>query len=112
MNDDEPRAFAMVIEPAGHFVAVKGGETLLEAALRANLSLPRSCRNGTCRACICRIVEGEIAYRVEWPGLTAEEKAERWILPCVALALSDVTIEQADARRAEPDRRPPRSRGF
>lgn len=108
----EPRAFALVIEPGGHFVAVKDGATLLEAALQAGLSLPRSCRNGTCRACMCRLVEGEIAYRIEWPGLTAEEKAEGWILPCVALARSDVTIDQPDAREAEPPVRPARSRGF
>jgi ferredoxin len=112
VSDDATRAFALTIEPAGHFVAVQDGETLLEAALRASLSLPRSCRNGTCRACMCRLVDGRIAYRVEWPGLTAEEKAEGWILPCVALARSDVTIEQPDAREAQPDSRPVRSRGF
>nr|WP_321792548.1 2Fe-2S iron-sulfur cluster-binding protein [Caballeronia sp. J97] len=102
----------MIIEPAGHFIAVRGGETLLEAALRASLSLPRSCRNGTCRACMCRLVDGDIAYRVEWPGLTAEEKAEGWILPCVALARSDVRIDQPEAREALPDPRPARPRGF
>jgi ferredoxin len=109
---DEARAFALTIEPAGHFVAVRDGETLLEAALRAGLSLPRSCRNGTCRACLCRLIDGEIVYRVEWPGLTAEEKAEGLILPCVAMAQSDVTIDQPEAREAAPDPRPVRPRGF
>ena len=112
MTDDDARVFAMIIEPGGHFVAVQDGASLLEAALRAGLSLPRSCRNGTCRACMCRLVDGEIGYRVEWPGLTAEEKAEGWILPCVALARSDVTIEQPDAREAAPDPRPAHPRGF
>nr|WP_144063372.1 2Fe-2S iron-sulfur cluster-binding protein [Caballeronia insecticola] len=102
----------MVIEPGGHFVAVRDGVSLLDAALQAGLSLPRSCRNGTCRACMCRLVDGEIAYRMEWPGLTREEKAEGFVLPCVALALSDVTIDQPDARAAEPALRPARSRGF
>ena len=109
---DAARVFAMTIEPGGHFVAVSDGETLLEAALRAGLSLPRSCRNGTCRACMCRLVDGEIDYRVEWPGLTAEEKAEGWILPCVALAKSDVTVDQPETRVTAPDPRPVRSRGF
>ncbi|SAL63792.1 (2Fe-2S)-binding protein [Caballeronia peredens] len=109
---DASRTFAMVIEPAGYFVAVKEGVSLLDAALQAGLSLPRSCRNGTCRACMCRLVDGEIAYRVEWPGLTREEKAEGFVLPCVALAQSDVTIDQPDAREAEPAPRPARSRGF
>ena len=109
---DEPRAFALIIEPGGYFVAVKDGVSLLEAALQAGLSLPRSCRNGTCRACMCRLVDGEIDYRVEWPGLTKEEKAEGWILPCVALARSDVTIDQPEAREAVKDTRPVRTRGF
>ncbi|CAH2798175.1 MAG: Ferredoxin [uncultured Caballeronia sp.] len=106
------RTFALIIEPGGHFVAVRAGVTLLEAALQARLSLPRSCRNGTCRACMCRLVDGEIAYRVEWPGFTAEEKAEGWILPCVALTRSDVTIDQPEAREALPDTRRVPSRGF
>jgi ferredoxin len=109
---DAQRAFAMVIEPGGHFVAVREGESLLEAALRAGLSLPRSCRNGTCRACLCRLVDGAVAYRVDWPGLTKEEQAQGSILPCVALPCSDVTIDQPDARVAATDARPVRGRGF
>ena len=35
-----------------------------------------SCRNGTCRTCLCRLDSGQIAYEIEWPGLTREEKAE------------------------------------
>ncbi|KMY85211.1 SSU ribosomal protein S21p [Candidatus Paraburkholderia calva] len=92
-------ACAMTVEPGGHFVAVHAGETLLEVALRAGLSLPRSCRNGTCRACLCRIVEGEVRYCVEWPELIAEGKNDGWILPCVALPQSDVTIDQPAAHR-------------
>ena len=33
------------------------------------------------------------ATQVEWPGLLAEEKAEGWVLPCVAEALGDVVID-------------------
>ncbi len=108
MKDD---AYALTIDPAGHFVTVRDGETLLDAALRAGLSLPRSCRNGTCRACMCRLSSGAVTYRIEWPGLTAEEKTEGWILPCVAVAQSDVTIDQPDTQPAPPPR-PARSRGF
>jgi hypothetical protein len=34
-----------------------------------------------------------VAYSIEWPGLSAEEKAEGWILPCVALARSPCVLE-------------------
>ncbi|HSI59928.1 MAG TPA: 2Fe-2S iron-sulfur cluster-binding protein, partial [Ideonella sp.] len=65
----------------------------------AGIRLSRSCRNGTCRRCLCRLAEGAVSYRIEWPGLSAEEKAEGWILPCVALAVGDVTIEAPGAVR-------------
>ena len=65
---------------------------LLLAAQRAGLLLPSSCRNGTCRACICQLTSGQVAYRIDWPGLSAEEKREGWILPCVAYPVSDVVI--------------------
>ncbi|SAL75546.1 2Fe-2S iron-sulfur cluster-binding protein [Caballeronia telluris] len=100
------------IEPLGREVVVEDGASLMEAAARAGIRLPSSCRNGTCRACMCRLVAGDVRYRIEWPGLAAEEKREGWVLPCVALAESDLTIEQpaAAVSCAAPRRLP--SRGF
>lgn len=69
-------------------------QSLLQAALQAGIELPSSCRNGTCRACICQVRSGTVAYPMAWPGLSAEEKAEGWCLPCVALARSDLVLEQ------------------
>jgi hypothetical protein len=34
-----------------------------------------------------------VRYRIEWPGLSAEEKAEGYILPCVAHAQSDLILD-------------------
>lgn len=69
---------------------------LLLAAELAGLSLASSCRNGTCRTCICRLTSGRVEYRIEWPGLSAEEKQAGYILPCVAYPLSDLVITAAD----------------
>jgi ferredoxin len=68
-------------------------QTLLLAAARAGLEMPSSCRNGSCRTCICRLLEGEVAYRIEWPGVLPEEKAQGFILPCVAHPQSDVVLQ-------------------
>ena len=46
---------------------------------------------------MCRLVSGTVSYTIEWPGLSREEKAEGLILPCVAVAQSDVVIEVPDA---------------
>ena len=67
--------------------------TVLRASLRGGGGLLSSCRAGTCRACMRRLVAGRIEYLVEWPGLSAEEKAEGWFLPCVARPCSDLVIE-------------------
>jgi ferredoxin len=68
------------------------GVTLLASALRAGVMLASSCRNGTCRSCMVRLVDGRVRYQIEWPGLLAEEKAEGWILPCVACPESDLVL--------------------
>jgi len=82
------------IEPSAITFEVDEQETVLIAALAAGWCLPSSCRNGTCRSCICRLRAGEISYLIEWPGLSAEEKAEGWILPCVAIARTDLVLDQ------------------
>jgi ferredoxin len=77
--------------------------SLIVSASRAGLRLPVSCRNGSCRACMCKLMSGRIDYLIEWPGLLAEEKAEGWILPCVALPRSDLVIHQPAARQLALD---------
>lgn len=89
----------LTIRPGGWQVPVAPGQSLLMAARAGGVRLPNSCRNGTCRSCLCLLVSGEIRYSVEWPGLLADEKAAGLILPCVASALSDVVI---DAPAATP----------
>lgn len=89
---DAGEAFSICWEGHPCFRA-RGDETVLVAALRAGVDMPSSCRNGTCRSCRCRLVTGRIVHTIEWPGLSAEEKAQGWILPCVARAASDVVIE-------------------
>jgi hypothetical protein len=37
--------------------------------------------------------KGSVRYEMDWPGLTAEEKAENWVLPCVAYPLEDVVLQ-------------------
>jgi ferredoxin len=82
----------LTLLPSGLSCPVAPGKSLLEAALAAGIQLPRSCRNGTCRACLCQIGAGQVRYRIEWPGLSLDEKADGWTLPCVALPEGDVTL--------------------
>jgi ferredoxin len=84
--------FRVTLLPGGETFPAAADQTVLLAGLAAGLQLPWSCRTGTCRTCISHLAEGRVAYRVEWPGLSYEEKAEGFILPCVAEPRSDLTI--------------------
>jgi ferredoxin len=92
-------SITITLEPSGWTFDAPQGATLLQAAEQAGIELPSSCRNGTCRACICRLRQGSVRYLVEWPGLSVDEKREGYVLPCVAVAQGDATLEQGLARR-------------
>jgi ferredoxin len=94
----EPQAW-LTVSPLGLRVPVLAGQSLIEAAQAAGLDMPRSCRNGTCRACRCVLTHGSVSYRVEWPGLSPDEREAGEILPCVAIPEGDVSISQPLARR-------------
>ena len=77
-------------------------EPVLDAALRAGLNLPHSCKGGSCGACRARLLEGTIAYPHGRPlGLSEAEEAEGLVLLCHARALSDLLVETFDVVSAE-----------
>ena len=94
LQDPANAVFSARIAPGGATFDAPASLPLLRAAELAGVTrLPSSCRNGTCRSCICRLLSGKVAYRIEWPGLSTEEKRDGYILPCVAFPASDVVID-------------------
>lgn len=91
--------FTVLLQPRGLQFDASDDATVFDAALLDGVRIPNSCRNGTCRTCMCRLVSGKVAYRIEWPGLTPEEKAGNFILPCVAYPQSDLVIDAPAATR-------------
>lgn len=61
------------------------GATLLDALAEGDVDAPFSCREGSCGACACRLVKGEVEQRTRGV-LTDEDRAEGYILACQALA--------------------------
>jgi len=102
--DDEPQpgnpapatAFSVRLHAEGVQFNASPSLPILQSAALAGVVMDSSCRNGTCRTCIRRLTSGKVAYRIEWPGLSAEEKNAGYILPCVAYPLSDLVIAAAD----------------
>ena len=87
----------MLLQPPGLQFEAREDTSLLISGLQQEVRMPHSCRNGTCRACICLLKQGKIRYQIDWPGLSREEKAQGYILPCVAVAESDLVIEAEHA---------------
>ncbi|NGZ87482.1 2Fe-2S iron-sulfur cluster-binding protein [Duganella aceris] len=85
-------SYTVTLENKGWSFEAEAPATVLESAEQAGIRLPSSCRNGTCRTCICMMRGGTVRYKIEWPGLSLDEKREGYILPCVAIAESDLLI--------------------
>lgn len=92
MDDPKP-SFKVCVQPDGETFNAPPDESLLSAIERNGLYWPASCRSGTCRTCMAQCLQGQVRYDMEWPGVTAEEKREGWILPCVARPMSDVILK-------------------
>ena len=92
-SNRSPGPFVVVLQSTGISFIAANGATLLSSALAAGANLPSACRNGTCRRCLCHLLDGQVVHSIEWPGLSAEEKSAGYILPCVAIPLSDLTLD-------------------
>ncbi len=93
----------ITLVPTGQSFAADADETVLDAALRAGLNLPHSCKGGHCGSCRARILRGRFSYpRGRSAGLTDEEEADGFALLCEAHAQDDLQVETREVRPA-PD---------
>lgn len=90
---NETKSYKVSLQPVRENFDAPPDRPLLVAAEDAGLLLASSCRNGSCRSCICRVLRGQVRYEIAWPGLSKEEKAQGYILPCVAYPVSDLVVE-------------------
>ncbi len=81
---------------SGKTFEAKGGENLLDAALRQHVVLDYSCRTGRCSTCKGRVLSGATCASHDELGLTAEERAQGFILTCVRQAQGPVDLEIED----------------
>lgn len=96
MSDATPvEVFEARIEGSGQRFPAPADRTLLASALAAGATARSSCRNGACRTCMCRLLEGRVTWTVDWPSLSPDERAEGFVLPCVARPASDVVLREA-----------------
>lgn len=84
----------ITLRPSGHTYTARADQSLLDAGLAAGLSLPYSCRMGTCNVCKAHIAEGAFEFGAAHPAyLSQAERDQRLALLCQARACGDVVID-------------------
>ncbi len=91
---DTPPFFIACVAPHGPQFDAWATQPLLSSLEQGGIDWPSSCRNGTCRTCLAQLVRGQVRYEIEWPGLSAEEKTEGYVLPCVAFPCSALALSK------------------
>ena len=92
MGSDKTELVTIVRAGREHGVQVEAGQTILEAALAANVDAPFSCAMGGCGACRVHLDAGEVL--MEEPNcLSRGEREQGYVLMCVGRPLGPCTIE-------------------
>lgn len=102
--------FHLTIHPDPRPLALRSGETLLEAGLRQGRVLPYECRNGGCGRCLCTVLHGSVDHGIyQRSALPDDLRAQGKALMCCATPLSDLDIEvepaEASPRAPLPEHR-------
>lgn len=80
--------------PSGQDFLVEGQDTLLEAAMRAGLSLSYGCSGGNCGLCKAKVLSGEVKQTRHHDFRISEQDASSgYMLMCCNTAVGDLTIE-------------------
>lgn len=77
-------------------VAVRAGESVLDACLRSAVPIPFSCRGGVCHACLLRCTGGEIPPRSQF-GLDATMRSKGYLLACQCRPRGPMVLERPRA---------------
>jgi CDP-4-dehydro-6-deoxyglucose reductase len=86
--------YRVTLEPSGHSYLAAPGQTLLQSALDAGLTVPYGCRNGACGTCKSKVLAGQVdATGTAAQALSVEEQAAGVTLLCCATPASDVILE-------------------
>jgi len=96
----EAGTYEVTLAVSGKEVCGQGAPVLLEVMRQAGLAVASSCEMGLCGTCKCKvtrhegIVLAETAIDPEMSVLTAQERAEGWVLSCVTVARGAMAIER------------------
>jgi CDP-4-dehydro-6-deoxyglucose reductase len=94
--------FTVTLKQSGRHFPVEAGETVLEAAQRAGIALPYSCRAGVCGSCKAILLQGHCDYPRNPPlALSGTAPAQHAVLLCQAVPRDDLLIAAREVTSVE-----------
>lgn len=78
---------SIILDGKEHTIQV-GSETILEAAIKAGVEAPFSCRSAICSTCMAKLIEGKVEMDQNHV-LTDEELEEGYIVTCQSHPTTD-----------------------
>jgi len=94
-------SFQVVIQPSQLTFTAEAHQTILDAAMAADILLPYSCRAGSCSTCKGKVLSGSVEDTANVRHVLMEDEiAEGYTLFCQARPQSDLIIEAHQVRLA------------
>jgi len=72
------------------------GNTILDAAIEADLDVPFACKGAVCCTCRAKVLEGKVEMAMNY-SLTDDEVADGYVLTCQAMPRSERVVVSYDA---------------
>lgn len=89
--------FSITLQPDNRTFIAETGETIIEAAARHGLQLPRGCGDGACGLCKGNVLQGTVDHGKSTEiALPAQDRDAGMALFCCAQPTSDLVIERRE----------------
>ncbi|MGV3742144.1 MAG: CDP-6-deoxy-delta-3,4-glucoseen reductase [Burkholderiaceae bacterium] len=93
--------FQITVQPSGRQFTCEEDETILNAAIRANVGLPYGCKNGACGTCKGKVLSGNVTHGAhQEKALPVAEEEKGFALFCCAKPHSELVIEAREVLAA------------
>jgi CDP-4-dehydro-6-deoxyglucose reductase len=93
--------FQITVQPSGRQFTCEADETILTAAIRANVGLPYGCKNGACGTCRGKVLSGKVTHGAhQEKALPVADEEKGYALFCCAKPHSELVIEAREVLSA------------
>lgn len=99
-------SYTITVLPSNTTFPIQDNETILDAALRANVILPYGCKDGACGSCKANYVCGEVDIGMN-NAMTPDDHQNGRLITCKTTVFSDTTITANIANAGFPIKKMP-----